>query len=144
MNHKIAGVLPDSLLIRLTLGLLPAMAVANTLENGAAIGTVTLLTLLCTGVVLALVGRLLPDKGHVAAWLIVSCAFATAAWMALKAYFHAQYQSLGIYAPVVTLISAILGRADLPQEEGFLPSCGQIFDLGCAVFRGNRLYRRIA
>lgn len=127
MNEKnaSAGVLSEQPLFRLTLALLPALAVANTLLNGVAIGVVTLLTLVCAGIVMALLGRLLPERGHIAAWLIVSCAFASAAWMLLRTYFSAQHQSLGIYVPLVTLIAAVLGKADRPEGEKFLRSVGK-------------------
>jgi len=125
------GILPENPLFRLALGVVPTLAVATTLINGAAIGIAVAFTLLCSNIVIALLRNVLPAKAHVLCWLIVICAFASVAQMLLQAFFHDPYQDLGIYVPLITLNCVILARAQMAEEEhGVFTSAGRSLVMG--------------
>jgi len=108
----ISGLLKENPLLRLALGLCPALAVTTTAFNGLGMGIATACVLLCTSVVVSLLRDLLPEKGRFVAFLVISAAFATLAQMVLKGWQPALCASLGIFVPLIAVNCLILNRAD--------------------------------
>ena len=105
----------DSPMLRVALAACPALAVATTAMNGLALGIATGCVLVLAGLVAAVLGKLVDDKGRLALFMVVSAVFAGMAQMILKAICADTAASLGIYVPMIALNCVLLTRLD---EQG--------------------------
>ena len=106
-------------LLRLALGICPALAVTTRAVNGLGLGVATACVLVCTSLIMAIVGRFLTEKGRLPVTMLVSAAFAAVAGMVLKGWQGELYQSLGIFAPLMAVNTVILCRAgDYAAQKG--------------------------
>lgn len=106
-------------LLRLALGICPALAVTTRAVNGLGLGVATACVLVCTSLIMAILGRFLTEKGRLPVTMLVSAAFAAVAGMVLKGWQGELYQSLGIFAPLMAVNTVILCRAgDYAAQKG--------------------------
>ena len=105
-------------LLRLGLGICPAIAVTTTAVNGLAMGVATACALVCVTLIMSLLGKLLSEGGRLPVTLTVSALFATLAQMVLRAEFPAINVALGVFVPLIAVNCLILCRADAAVERG--------------------------
>ena len=124
------GILGENPLLRLGLGLCPALAVTTRAANGLGLGIATACALVCTSVVAALLGRILSEKGRLPVFMLVSACFATLAQMVLKGWAPALSGALGLYAPLMAVSCLILSRANFAAERGFAAAVADAVGMG--------------
>ncbi len=129
------GILGNNPLLRLGLGICPAVAVTTTALNGLGMGVATAGALLLTSFVMGLIGGALNEKARFAVTLILSAAFASVAQMVLRGWFPALNDSLGVFVPLIAVSSLILCGGSEAAGRGFGAAIadGLVMGIGYAV-----------
>ena len=85
---------------RLFLGLIPVVAAASTGASGLALGVVLFAVLLCSSLVMAVIGRLFADKARIAATILVICLFTGIAQLLMQTLLPSLAAELGVFLPL--------------------------------------------
>jgi len=94
------------------LGMCPLLGVTTTAENGFWMGAATLLVLIGSNLVVALVRGGIPEQVRIPAYITIIAAFVTLVDLTMNAWMHEMYLILGLFIPLIVVNCAILGRAE--------------------------------
>jgi electron transport complex protein RnfE len=94
------------------LGLCPVLAVTNTAMNSLAMGLATTFVLLCSGVLVSLLRKVIPKQVRIASYIIIIATFVTITDYAIKAISLDLYKALGAFIQLIVVNCVILGRAE--------------------------------
>jgi electron transport complex protein RnfE len=94
------------------LGLCPVLAVTNTAMNALAMGLATTFVLLCSGVLVSLLRKVIPKQVRIAAYIIIIATFVTITDYAIQAVSLELYNALGAFIQLIVVNCMILGRAE--------------------------------
>ncbi len=94
------------------LGLCPAMAVTNTLANGLAMGTATMLVLLGSELFVSLLRKVIPHEVRITSYVLIIATFVTVVDLLLAATFPDISKALGPFMPLIVVNCMVLGRAE--------------------------------
>ena len=94
------------------LGLCPLLAVSGTAINGLGLGLATLLTLLITNTLVALIRKQIRSEIRIPIFVIIIACAVTAVELLMQAHLHQLYLVLGIFVPLIVTNCAIIGRAE--------------------------------
>ena len=106
------GLWDDNPVLKLLLGLCPALAVTATALDGAGMGACTTFVLVCSNVVVATLRPIIPSRMRLPCFIVVIASFVTIVDLVVAAYFISLSKSLGIFIPLIVVNCAILGRAE--------------------------------
>lgn len=98
--------------LRMALGLCPALAVTNSAENGIAMGIATTFVLVCSNLVVSSMRSVIPDKVRIPSFIIIIASFVTIVDLTMNAYAHQQHKTLGLFIPLIVVNCLILGRSE--------------------------------
>ncbi len=107
------GLLEDNPALRQMLGLCPTLAVTTAVTNGLGMGMATTFVLVCSGVVVSCLRRVIPKTVRIPAFITIIASFVTLTMMLVKAYLPALDEALGIYLPLIVVNCIVLGRAEM-------------------------------
>ncbi len=107
------GLLKENPAFRQMLGLCPMLAVTTAVFNGLGMGVATTFVLVCSGVVVSLLRKVIPATVRIPAYIIVIASFVTLVMMLVEAYLPALDEALGIYLPLIVVNCIVLGRAEM-------------------------------
>jgi electron transport complex protein RnfE len=113
LNILYNGVIKENPVLILLLGTCPALAVTTMAVNGIGMGLATMMVLICSNVVIALLKNVIPDKVRIPGFIVVIAGFVTIVSFLLKAYAPSLDKSLGIFIPLIVVNCIILGRAEM-------------------------------
>lgn len=105
------GILRNNPLLRLGLGLSPALAIVTTAPSAFAIGVTTAFVLILTSLAMGLIGGAIPEKVRIPVALVCSATLSTVSFMVLQIAFASMTGSMGLYGPLIVVSSLILSRA---------------------------------
>ena len=94
------------------LGLCPLLAITGTVVNGLGLGLATLLTLVCTNLVVSLARGVLRPEIRIPAYVVIIASVVTVIELTMRAFWHDLYRVLGIFIPLIVTNCAIIGRAE--------------------------------
>jgi len=94
------------------LGMCPLLGVTTSAENGFWMGAATLIVLIGSNLVVALVRGAIPEQVRIPAYITIIAAFVTMVDLAMNAWMHEMYLVLGLFIPLIVVNCAILGRAE--------------------------------
>lgn len=94
------------------LGMCPTLAVTTSLLNGLSMGAAVTVVLICSGTIISLLRRLIPDSVRIASYIVIISAFVTAVQLVIRAYLPAVDAALGIFIPLIVVNCIVLGRAE--------------------------------
>lgn len=94
------------------LGMCPTLAVTTKALFGLSMGLATVFVLICSGVVVSAIRKLVPEQVRIPMFTVVIATFVTAADYFLKANFYEISKALGPYVPLIVVNCIILGRAE--------------------------------
>ncbi|HKI59559.1 MAG TPA: electron transport complex subunit E [Mariprofundaceae bacterium] len=94
------------------LGMCPLLGVTTSVENGFWMGAATVIVLIGSNLVVALVRGGIPDQVRIPAYITIIAAFVTMVDLAMNAWMHEMYLVLGLFIPLIVVNCAILGRAE--------------------------------
>ena len=106
------GIIDENPLLRLVLGLCPALAVTNEAVNGLAMGLAATAVLLGSNVVISSLRTLIPARVRIPVFIVVIASFVTIIDMTMHAFFLELHRVLGLFVPLIVVNSIILGRAE--------------------------------
>ena len=111
------------------LGLCPTLAVTNTSINALAMGLATTFVLVCSGVLISLLRKVIPKQVRIASYIIIIATFVTIADYAIQAISLDLYKALGAFIQLIVVNCIILGRAEAyasknPVSNSFVNAMG--------------------
>jgi electron transport complex protein RnfE len=106
------GIWKENPVLRLVLGLCPALAVTTSLINGVAMGLAATFVLVMSNIVVSLVAGIIPKKVRIPAFIIIIASFVTIVDLVMHAFLFPLWESLGLFIPLIVVNCVILGRAE--------------------------------
>lgn len=106
------GIWKENPVFVMLLGLCPVLAVTNTAMNALAMGLATTFVLLCSGVLVSLLRKVIPKQVRIASYIIIIATFVTIADYAIQAISLDLYRALGAFIQLIVVNCIILGRAE--------------------------------
>jgi len=108
----IKGIWSENPVLRLVLGLCPALAVTTTMLNGLAMGLAATFVLVMSNIVISLLGGLIPKKVRIPCYIIVIASFVTIVDLVMHGFLYDLWKALGLFIPLIVVNCIILGRAE--------------------------------
>ncbi len=99
-------------LLKLVLGLCPALAVTTSVENGVGMGLAATFVLVCSNVIISMIRKIIPKKVRIPCFIVVIASFVTIVDLVMHGFFIELYRSLGLFIPLIVVNCIILGRAE--------------------------------
>lgn len=99
-------------LLKLVLGLCPALAVTTSAENGVGMGLAATFVLVCSNVIIAMMRKIIPKKVRIPCFIVVIASFVTIVDLVMHGFFIDLYKRLGLFIPLIVVNCIILGRAE--------------------------------
>lgn len=114
------------------LGICPTLAVTNSAINGFSMGLAVIFVLVCSGIVISSIRKLIPSEVRIPIFVIIIASFVTVIDLLFKAQLPEISKALGPYIPLIVVNCIILGRQEaFNYKNPLLPS---IFDnLGMGI-----------
>lgn len=113
------------------LGLCPVLAVTNTAMNSLAMGLATTFVLVCSGLLVSLLRKVIPKQVRIASYIIIIATFVTMADYLIQAISLEVYQALGAFIQLIVVNCIILGRAEAyASKNGPLKAVVNGFGMG--------------
>ncbi len=94
------------------LGLCPALAVTNTVENSLAMGLATFFVLTGSSLLVSLFKRFIPHEVRISTYILIIATFVTIADMTLEAVVPDIHKALGAFIALIVVNCMILGRQE--------------------------------
>jgi electron transport complex protein RnfE len=106
------GIIISNPVFVLALGLCPALAISNSIDNALGMTLAVLIVLLGANVIVSLIRRFVPGITRIPIFIVIIATLVTVVNLVFHARFPDLYESLGIYLPLVVVNCIILGRAE--------------------------------
>lgn len=106
------GIIKDNAVLRLLLGLCPALGVTGSATNGLGMGIASTFVLLCSNIVISLLRSVIPAKVRIPCFIVVIATFVTIVDMSMNAFAPELHANLGLFIPLIVVNCLILGRAE--------------------------------
>jgi len=106
------GLWNENPVLRMLLGLCPALAVTNSGINGLSMGLAVIFTLVMSSAIISLARNIIPKEVRIPTFIIVIATFVTIADKMLAAYFPDISKALGPFVPLIVVNCIILGRQE--------------------------------
>jgi electron transport complex protein RnfE len=108
----IRGIWRENPVLIQLLGLCPALAVTNTVENSLAMGLATFFVLLCSSILVSTFKDWIPKQVRISAYILVIATFVTLADLILNAVVPEIHKALGAFIALIVVNCMILGRQE--------------------------------
>ena len=106
------GIWRENPVFVMLLGLCPVLAVTNTATNALAMGLATLFVLLCSGVLVSMLRKVIPKQVRIACYIIIIATFVTIVDYSIQAISLDIHKALGAFIQLIVVNCVILGRAE--------------------------------
>ena len=106
------GLVAENPVLRLALGLCPALAVSSSVENAIGMGVSVIFVLTMSNLIVSLLRKVIPAKIRIPIYIVIIATFVTVVEMVMAAFAPALFRSLGIFVPLIVVNCVILGRAE--------------------------------
>lgn len=104
-------------------GMCSVLAISSNFVNALCMGAAVIFVLTMSNIVISLLRNFIADEIRIPSFIVVIASFVTIVQMAIKAYFPALDESLGIFIPLIVVNCIILARAEgFASQNGVLPS----------------------
>lgn len=110
--HLLKGLWKENPVFVAVLGLCPALAVTNSLINGLAMGSATLVVLVGSSALVSLLRRWIPKPVRISLFILIIATFVTAVDYALAAILPTVHKELGAFISLIVVNCLILGRQE--------------------------------
>jgi electron transport complex protein RnfE len=94
------------------LGLCPALAVTNSVENALAMGLATFFVLLGSSFLVSLLKKWIPPEVRISTYILIIATFVTIADLSLQAIVPTVHKALGAFISLIVVNCMILGRQE--------------------------------
>jgi len=106
------GFWDENPILRMALGLCPALAVTTSAVNGIAMGLATTFVLVCSSTVVSSLRSVIPSKVRIPSFIIIIASFVTIVDLTMNAWAHGIHKTLGLFIPLIVVNCLILGRSE--------------------------------
>lgn len=107
----------------LVLGMCPTIAKSDSVINAVSLGLCTAFVLVFSNVIISLLRKVIPDKVHLPAYIIIIASLVTLVQMVVKSFLPELNDSIGSFIALITVNCIILGRAEaFASKNKVLPS----------------------
>ena len=108
----IRGIWRENPVLIQMLGLCPALAVTNTVENSLAMGIATFFVLCGSSLLVSLLKKFIPHEVRISTYILIIATFVTVADMSLEAIVPTVHKQLGAFIALIVVNCMILGRQE--------------------------------
>ena len=112
MKEFTKGIFKENPLLRLALGLCPALAISTSLPNAIAMGLAATFVLVFSNTIVSLIRNFIPSRIRIPCYIVIIATFVVMVERFIKAFSPALEKQLGIYIPLIVVNCMILGRAE--------------------------------
>ncbi|MCD6575039.1 electron transport complex subunit E [Candidatus Aerophobetes bacterium] len=113
------------------LGMCPTLAVTNSAINGFSMGLAVIFVLVCSGIVISSIRKLIPSEVRIPVFVIIIASFVTVIDLLFKAELPEISKALGPYVPLIVVNCIILGRQEsFVSKNPLLPSIADTLGMG--------------
>ncbi len=106
------GIIKENAILRLVLGMCPALAVTTAALYGLGMGLASTAVLVMSNFIIAILRNLIPNKIRIPCFIVVIASFVTIVDLFMEAFVPQLHQALGIFIPLIVVNCLILGRAE--------------------------------
>ncbi len=106
------GLWDENPVMKLLLGLCPALAVTSTALDGLGMGACTTFVLVMSNIVIATLRGFIPSRMRLPCFIVVIASFVTIVDLVMQGFFFSLSKSLGMFIPLIVVNCLILGRAE--------------------------------
>ncbi|MDQ7794830.1 MAG: electron transport complex subunit E [bacterium] len=106
------GLLTENPVLRLVLGLCPALAVSTALMNGFWMGVAVTFVLTASNLLISLIRGFIPSRVRIPCFIVVIATFVTVVDLSMNAFLPEMHKILGIFVPLIVVNCIILARAE--------------------------------
>ncbi len=117
------GGLTNNPVFVLVLGMCPTIAKSDNVINAVSLGLCTAFVLIFSNVIISALRKVIPDKVHLPAYIIVIASLVTFVQMVVSSFLPSLNDSIGAFISLITVNCIILGRAEaFAGKNKVLPS----------------------
>lgn len=106
------GLYKENPIFRVLLGLCPALATSNSVQNAVGMGAAATFVLLCSNVIISMIRKGVPNKIRIPIYIVVIATFVTITDLTMQAFTPTLSKALGVFVPLIVVNCIILGRAE--------------------------------
>lgn len=117
------GGLTNNPVFVLVLGMCPTIAKSDNVINAVSLGLCTAFVLIFSNVIISALRKVIPDKVHLPAYIIIIASLVTFVQMVVSSFLPSLNDSIGAFISLITVNCIILGRAEaFAGKNKVLPS----------------------
>lgn len=117
------GGLTNNPVFVLVLGMCPTIAKSDNVINAVSLGLCTAFVLIFSNVIISALRKVIPDKVHLPAYIIIIASLVTFVQMVVSSFLPSLNDSIGAFISLITVNCIILGRAEaFAGKNKMLPS----------------------
>lgn len=117
------GGLTNNPVFVLVLGMCPTIAKSDNIINAVSLGLCTAFVLVFSNLIISLLRKVIPDKVHLPAYIIIIASLVTLVQMIVSSFLPSLNDSIGAFIALITVNCIILGRAEaFAGKNRVLPS----------------------
>ncbi|MCH5351525.1 MAG: electron transport complex subunit RsxE [Clostridiales bacterium] len=117
------GGLTNNPVFVLVLGMCPTIAKSDNIINAVSLGLCTAFVLVFSNLIISLLRKVIPDKVHLPAYIIIIASLVTLVQMVVSSFLPSLNDSIGAFIALITVNCIILGRAEaFAGKNKVLPS----------------------
>ncbi|MBU0630644.1 MAG: electron transport complex subunit E [Candidatus Margulisbacteria bacterium] len=120
------GLVGENPVLRLMIGLCPALAVSTNAINALGMGAATSFVLIFSNFVIAAIRKFVPDQVRIPIFIIIISTFVTIIDYVMQAFTPELHSALGVFIPLIVVNCIILGRAEAFAYKN--PVLSSLFD----------------
>lgn len=110
-SAALGGIISNPVFV-LVLGTCPTIAKSDTISNGLGLGLATAFVLVCSNLFISLLRKVIPDKVHLPAYIVIIATFVTVVQLFVAKFLPDLNASIGSFIPLIVVNCIILGRAE--------------------------------
>ncbi|MEE9615153.1 MAG: electron transport complex subunit RsxE [Thermodesulfobacteriota bacterium] len=125
------GIWSENPVIKMLLGMCPALAVSNSAMNGLAMGLASTFVVVSSSTMVSIFRRFVPKQVRIPTYIVIIAGFVTLADIFLKAEFPSISKALGPYVPLIVVNCMIMSRSEFfASKHPLLPSMADALGTG--------------
>lgn len=106
------GLYRENPIFRIMLGLCPALAITNSLQNAIGMGAAVTFVLFCTNIIISMIRKGVPQKIRIYIYIIIIAIFVTITDLTMQAFTPTLSKALGIFVPLMVVNCIIMDRTE--------------------------------
>ena len=110
-SAALGGIISNPVFV-LVLGTCPTIAKSDTISNGLGLGLATAFVLICSNLFISLLRKVIPDKVHLPAYIVIIATFVTVVQLFVAKFLPDLNASICSFIPLIVVNCIILGRAE--------------------------------